>query len=162
MDLRTLTQGAPWMTDEERSLAKDLLWRLRKLFKERGVAETPLMVLRVDDLCVSLLLAKRAEEALAPNAGLGTEQTKGSGERGSLTAAVESAGRTRERLRKAMKELEEACAKMGTPVDVGLADRMRPLLKRTAGILEEAASRASAAPASDRADPADPSDPATE
>jgi len=138
------------MTDSERELAKDTVRRLRRLFKSRGVTETPLIALRVDDLCASLLLAQRAEDALVRLPTLDPDPSKVVGER--AAAAIESAGRARERLRKAMKELEQACAKMGTPVDIGIADRMKPIMRKAAGVIEEMASP--------RTNPSDPAHPA--
>lgn len=131
MDLKHLGQGELWMTAEERKLAKRLVDRIRVLFKARGVADTPLVALRVDDLCVSFLLTKRAEQELAFPAE--AEDAK----KGAAAAAVEAVGRARERLRKSMKELEEACAKMGAPVDIGVADLVKPLMKRGQEVLEE-------------------------
>ncbi len=137
--MRTVARGAPWMNEAERRQVRLLAGKLRHLFLSRGVPETPLLALRGDDLCVSLLLAKRAEEALAFHAGApGLEDTdKGAAGRAAV-AALETAGRARERLRKAMKELEDACAKMGTPLDTGVADSLKSLMKRGAGTAEAA------------------------
>ena len=53
------------------------------------------------------------------------------------TVQLEILGKARERLRKAMKELEEGCAKAFKPLHQGIADRMKPVLKKAEGILEE-------------------------
>jgi hypothetical protein len=143
MGLRELALGAPWMSDKEHIVAKKFVAGLRRFFKQRGVAENPLIVLRVEDLCFSLLLARRAEEALPTE----NEITKKTSER--TPSAIEVAGRARERLRKAMKELEEACAKLGTPVDTGLADRMKSIMQRSVGVIEEITATRNAPPDSD-------------
>jgi hypothetical protein len=43
-----------------------------------------------------------------------------------------------ERRRKALSELEESFSPGGKPQEVGLADALRPLLKRADGVLDEA------------------------
>jgi hypothetical protein len=53
-------------------------------------------------------------------------------------AQWEALGKAQERLRKAVKELEEYYARTGSPIEIGLADLMKPVLKRAEGVLEDA------------------------
>jgi len=134
MDLKTLARGEAWMDDAERRLARRFMRGMSALFNEHGVADTPLLALRVNDVLVSWLLVRRAETGLFPGA-------LDPGDDRAAAAVIEAVSRARERMRKAMKELEDACAKGGTPIDAGLADQVRPILKQAAGLAEEAAAR---------------------
>lgn len=129
MNLRELARGEPWMTEEEQRLNRRFVRGMRALFEEHGVGDSPLLALRVGDVAVSYVLVRRLEALLDGNEGETPD------------AVVEKVSRARERMRKAMKELEEACAKQGTPIDTGLADLMKPLLVKAKGLEEEAAAR---------------------
>ena len=109
------------------------------LFEEAGVAPSPLIMLRVDDVLSSYLVARRLEEALWQADAEETET--GRGRAASFAAAAEPLAKARERLRKAMKELEDLCTKAGTPIDAGLAAHVAPLLEKTRGVLEAALRR---------------------
>ncbi len=111
--------------DTHRALAACLVEDMAAFLKSHGVRQTPLVVLRVHDVLASFLDVLGAEETLAA-----TDEPK--------TAAVESAAKARERLRKAMKELEESCERLGSPIGKGLADAMKPILKASEGVLEDA------------------------
>ena len=115
---------------DEAAYVQHLLDGLHALFAAHHVQTHALITLRVEELLVHALLARRAEaEAFdAPPEDAAPRRTD----------PLERAGKARERLRRAMKELEEACAKQGTPIDQPLPDRARPLLERTAGIAEGA------------------------
>jgi hypothetical protein len=93
-------------------------------------------MLRLEDVLSSYLVVRRLQQAV----WLTETEEHESGRAGvaAIAAAAESLAKARERLRKAMKELEDLCAKTGTPIDVGLADRVQPLLERTKGVLEDA------------------------
>ena len=51
---------------------------------------------------------------------------------------LDAIGKEWERLRKAMKDFAEHCGNMGTPIDIGLADLMKPTLEAAEGVLEDA------------------------
>jgi hypothetical protein len=109
---------------------------------ERGVPLTPLILLRLEDLVTAWLAARRIEAVLW-DAGVfcdaPTRKGKDADEAAmAVSALVEHAGKARERTRKAMKDLEEACEKLGAPIDQGIADRVRPLLEKSRGVLEDA------------------------
>lgn len=108
-----------------REIAMCLVGDMAAFLKSHGVRQTPLVVLRVHDVLSSFLDVLGAEEALAA-----VDEPR--------TAAVESAAKARERLRKAMKELEESCERLGSPIGKGLADAMKPILKASEGVLEDA------------------------
>lgn len=119
-------------------LARAFIEGIEALFERQGVVETPLTLLRVEDIFVNHTLALRAEQALADalaaQAGTGADDSS----KPLAPGFEESIGKARERLRKSMKELEESCAKAGTPIDIGLADVMKPILKKAEGVLESA------------------------
>ena len=125
MKLNTLARGEVWMSDGEAELSRDLVRGLGKLLRARGVAENPLLVLRVNDVVVSWLLARRMEESLGCD---------GAGESARTTPAqADAVGKSRERLRKSIKDLEEYCVRAGTPIDTGLADLMKPVIQQVQG-----------------------------
>ncbi len=115
---------------EEAAFAQQLLDGLLALFAAHHVQTHVLIALRLEELLVHALLARRAEADLfdAPAEATATRRAD----------PLERAGKARERLRRAMKELEEACAKQGTPIDQPLPERARPLLEQAAGIAEGA------------------------
>lgn len=119
-----------WMTEEERKLMRSLMAAIRRLFKEKGVQETPLLAMRVIDLGIHFLLSRRLELVLTP----GVKDT------GEVTLDIsgpqaDHIGKTRERLRKAIRELEDACSRLGSPIDIGLADKLLPLVLETQELL---------------------------
>jgi len=129
------------MDDGERRLARRFVRGMGTVFSDHGVADTPLLSLRVNDVLVSYVLVRRLE------AGLFLGGAEDEGDERATAAVVEAVSRARERMRKAMKELEEACAKAGTPIDTGLADLVKPMLKAATGLAEEATTRGVPAPA---------------
>lgn len=130
MDLAAVAAGAGWMTAGEHRLTEKITRTMGREFSRYGVVVSPLVALRVEDVIVSYLVVRRLETAF-------TEPTTPE-EAKAAAAGIEAAGKARERLRKAMKELEEACAKAGTPIDDGIAGQMKPLLLKTVGVLEDA------------------------
>ncbi len=119
-----------WMTDEERVAMRRLITSVRRLFKARNVQESPLLTLRVVDVGVHYLLARRLERGLTPRVN-----DDGAAALDISGALADHIGKTRERLRKAIRELEDACARLGAPVDVGVADAMAPVARETRDLL---------------------------
>lgn len=117
---------------------------MRAVFERQGVVETPLLILRMEDVLANYLLVGRAERISETGPARTANRKEGGtevAERNTEPHAPgldEHIGKARERLRKSMKELEESCAKAGTPIDAGLADVMRPILKKAEGVLEGA------------------------
>ncbi len=119
-----------WMTPDEAAAMKRLMAALRRLLKTRGVQESPLLHLRMIDVGIHHLLARRLELGLMPREDAdGTVALEVSG------TLADQIGKTRERLRKAIRELEDACARLGTPIDVGIADQLLPLVRETQDLL---------------------------
>jgi hypothetical protein len=135
MNLKTLSRGKDWMTAKECAVTGAFVAEMDATFEAGAVVVTPLMVLRTEDVLVSHLMVQRIEQDLAED---GDPDMDPKEQRARPLALIEAAGKARERLRKAMKELEDACTKAGTPIDTGLADRMRPLLQQTEGTIEDA------------------------
>ena len=129
MELNTLAQGETWMTEEEITLNRQFVRGVGKLLSDRGVAENPLLLLRVNDVVVSWLLARRMESSLAENNG---DDVSPEGPR-TTPAQSDAIGKSRERLRKSIKDLEDYCARAGTPIDTGLADVMKPVIQQIQG-----------------------------
>ena len=125
MKMTTLATGEVWMSADERELNRQLVFGVEKLLRERGVVENPLLVLRVDDIAVSWLLTRRMEAGLGPGEDGETPRTS--------ATQSDAIGKSRERLRKAIKELEEYCERAGTPIDTGLADLMKPVIQQVQG-----------------------------
>lgn len=126
MKLTTLARGEHWMDPTEFDLNRKLVRGIAKLLKARGVAENPLLALRVNEVAVTWLVSRRVEAGLAP------EDDTSAAPRTS-PAQAEAIGKARERLRKAIRELEEYCERAGTPIDQGLADLMKPVIQQIQG-----------------------------
>jgi len=127
MEMRELRRGAGWMTAGELRVYRRFVKSLEGHCTALGVAWTPLLGVRLRDIAVCHLLVLRVEDALLQ------EDADTVDPKGSLpTVVAEAIGKAQERTRKAMKELEEYCVKAGTPIDQGLADMMRPIIRRVA------------------------------
>ncbi|HOZ48071.1 MAG TPA: hypothetical protein PLO37_21050 [Candidatus Hydrogenedentes bacterium] len=122
-----------WFTDAERALAEALVGDFAELFGQCGVAETASLKMRTEDVIVSYLHVRRVEHLLAPSVVEAATATTANEER-----VIDAAGRARERLRKAMKELEDYCTRAGAPIDQGIAGLMKPILKKAEGVIEDA------------------------
>lgn len=123
--------GVDRLSDQEEDLAARFVTEMETALQAHGVYATPFVVLRVHDVLASMLVALRLErESIALEAGPDAMRQR--------TTVIELAGKARERLRKAMKELEDTCAKMGTPIDQGLDEVMNPIIEAGEGILEDA------------------------
>ena len=107
MNLTTLTHGEPWMTPEELDLNLAFIRATTEYLATRNVQETPLIALRVNDVIVTWLLARRLETALTPPEGEPAPCP--------TLAQAGAIGKCRDRLRRAMKELEASCPRNTTP-----------------------------------------------
>lgn len=127
MEMKELRRGAEWMTAGELRTYRRFVKSLEAHCTALGVAWTPLLGVRLRDIAVCHLLVLRVEDALLQ------EDAEAVDPKGALPSAVgEAIGKAQERSRKAMKELEEYCMKAGTPIDQGLADMMRPIIRQVA------------------------------
>ena len=117
MNLITLSQDEPWMTPEERDLNRNFNQATTELLAARGVPVTPLIMLRVNDVIATWLLARRLESALAPKPGKPAPCP--------TPAQAGAIGKCRDRLRRAMKDLEACCARDAVPTGPDLPERMQ-------------------------------------
>lgn len=148
-DLKSLVFEKDWLEKYEKPLAKALVEAVQREVKRRGVEETLGLVLRADCVLVSYLMVRRVEWTLRspqqdPDDGGSSRRKDSEG------AQIEALGRAHERLRRAMKDLEEYCAKVGTPIDIGLADLMKPILRKGEGVLEASMEQEGAKPSETR------------
>ncbi len=105
MNLSNLAQAEPWMDHEERQTAATLAAAFEKNFADRQIPEGPFLTLRVENCLVHHALCRRLERALTPDPDADTPATI-------TTAIAGHIGRARERLRKALKELEDTADKL--------------------------------------------------
>jgi len=124
MNTNTLSQGEPWMTPEERQLNHDFVHTTTEHLAARGVPETPLLLIRINDVIATWLLARRLEAALTPEPGEPAPCP--------TPAQAGAIGKCRDRLRRAMKELEACCPPDATPVAGDLLHQQPQPAKQTA------------------------------
>ena len=135
-----------WITDEK-ELVDQFVKEMLAFYRKNGACITPLLILRLDDIAQTYLLIQRLENTLlsSPSSPLGSMEGEGVltvSKSGSTpkkegdNVVLEMLGKVRERLRKAIKELEESSTKAFTTLPQGIADRMRPIIKKAEGILE--------------------------
>lgn len=133
MDLqKVVSKGECWMTAAERRVFKELTQSLQAMMLRHGVTDSPLLSLRIADLAIHFLLVRRIENVLMPD----PEQYCGVTPELSGTLA-EHIGKSRERFRKSIRELEDACARLGRPIDTGIADQVLPLMRKTRDLLDQ-------------------------
>ena len=118
--------------DEREFVASAVRGYQRRLRKADATA-----VMRLEGIVMLYVLARRAGlSALSA----GVDEMRGvDGDDGPKSSDGDDVGKAQERLRKALKEFEDT---LGVAVDggaSGLADMLRPLLKTTEGVVEEAA-----------------------
>lgn len=150
--------GEAWMTEEECAVWRECIRTIRLWCRRRGVPPSPLLHVRIRELAVLLLLGRRLEHQLLPPpppapppepAESSSETTPAKGRGGTRTnmekpsrienpaAVIEAVVKHWERTRKAMNELESYCDAAGTPTGLGLADTVKPIMKKGFGVVEE-------------------------
>ena len=108
MTLNDLLHGEPWMDPGERETAAGLVRSIQQSFAERQIPETTFLVLRVQDFLLHHTLCRRLERSLSPDPAATMPAAV-------LPTLAEHIGKCRDRLRKALKELEDAAAKLAPP-----------------------------------------------
>ena len=108
MTLNDLICGEPWMDPEEHESAAELVRSIQQSFIDRQIPETPFLVLRVQDFLLHHTLCRRLERSLIPDPAAVPPVTV-------LPSLAEHIGKARDRMRKALKELEDAAAKLAPP-----------------------------------------------
>ncbi len=119
---------------DDRDKIRLLLAEFEGMFEQFGVPDTPCRNLRMLDVVIAYVHARRLDALLADAQANAESEAKGPPQ----LSLFDAAGKAHERMRKAMKELEDYCNKAGTPVDVGLADIMKPIIEKAEGVLEDA------------------------
>ena len=105
MTLNDLTHGEPWMDPEERQTAAELVQAIQQSLTDRQIPETPFLVLRVQDYLLHHTLCRRLERSLTPDPGATPPVTV-------LPSLAEHIGKSRDRLRKSLKDLDDAASKL--------------------------------------------------
>ena len=142
-ELRRRVSDKPWLGDEEQALVAQIAGDMAKTYERGGVEATPLHVLRVDGLASQVLAVRRLETLVAhwtPPTADNEEKgaSKGQGAGTTLVQLVDALGKAWERVMKMAKEIEEGLGTSGAAKPLGLAERVRPLLKEAEGALEDA------------------------
>jgi len=142
-ELWSRVSSKPWLGDEDQALVARIAQDMARLYERAGIEPTPLHVLRVDGLA-SQVLAVRHLEALV--AKWDAPETAGEGDQGapkghkagaSRLQLIEALGKVWERVMKMAKEIEEGLGTGGAGKELSLSARVRPLLKKAEGVLEE-------------------------
>ncbi len=114
----------------DRALIRDL--------KRCGAKETPVLWHYACAVNSALMVVKHIERMLfgvrdpeKPDANADPKKDRD-------VALIETLGKAWERWRKAVKDLEDYLMRTGTPTEIAMADLMKPILKRTDGVLEDA------------------------
>lgn len=162
--LENIKNGEAWMTKEEHAITKAFVEGMHQTLADTGAVANPLLEIRLQDILISHLLARRLEQELcrkeyggeskgesqekrqpqnkesvqpSEDQETATAPSSPAPKRPGLTTLIEAIGKARERTRKAIKELEEHCAKRGAPMNIGLADYMKPIIEKAGGILDD-------------------------
>ena len=146
LEFRQLVFDRPDLPQNLKPVAEAYLRNLNAELKERQIVETPRILLLADQVLASYLVVRLIEQRL-----WSCSPPKDDEEPGTVKACqlmpIEASGKAsstaRERHRKSIRDIEEACAK-GTARPLGIADRMKPVFKKAEGVLEEILAHADA------------------
>lgn len=114
------------LTGGDRDLVHQFVHDQIGAMKEQGVDQAPILLARLYDMAGCLRDVLRFEDAFHQDAA---------------PEGYEVLGKARDRFRKAMKEFEDSALRFGAPAGRGLADAVRPLLKKAEGALDAALRR---------------------
>ncbi len=134
MKLQDWALGNHVFNADDRDKIRQLLAEFEGMFERFGVPDTPCRNLRTLDVVIAYVHARQLDALLADAQANAEADAKGPPQ----LSLFDAAGKAHERMRKAMKELEDYCNKAGTPIDVGLADIMKPIIEKAEGVLEDA------------------------
>ena len=119
-----------WMTTDERSLARRFAGEVKRLLEQSDVRPGPLLALRVNDVVNSYILVRRAEQAALMPEAVNADAVPAKG-------SFDDIGKARDRLRKAMQELDGALPAQERPQEVAdLASFLRPIYAKANGIVD--------------------------
>ena len=97
----------------------------------RDAAQGLMHALRVNDVGVSFLLVRRIESELG-HLHREDDEAPASAKSPTLLTLVDAIGKAREKMRKAINELETSCPDAVAATDTGLADMMKRLVQNVA------------------------------
>jgi hypothetical protein len=144
----------------ERGLYHGFMRDMMALFEAGGVAISPLIALRLQDVYAHFRMVQMLEARLAAAECAEAVVDK------DLLTLVEAVAKARERLRKSVNELEDCGGKAGAPLEGGIADVLMPLFEQYGDVLDpenplfvgEAAGAGEGGAKADRTDGSDRSD----
>jgi hypothetical protein len=119
MTLNDLAQGEDWMYPEERRIVAAIVRSLRQTFADRQIPEGTFLLLRVQDYLTHHTLCRRLDRGLMPNP---PQESNPPFPPSTAPSAppdlklVEQIGKSRDRLRRTLKELEDATDKLDPSV----------------------------------------------
>jgi hypothetical protein len=142
-DLLRNRPGGGWALlerdSEVEALAGCLETVLAPFLGGQGAALLPLVALRAEELVVAWLIARRMEDILRAEGVCTLQVVEGELRFKEIHPMVEKSMKARERVRKALQELEEACKATAVSGGSGaLGDEVGPLLRLGEGVLEDA------------------------
>ncbi len=115
MTLNDLAQGEAWMDPEECQAAAEIVRSLRQSFADRQIPETTFLILRVQDYLVHHTLCRRLDRSLMPDPGHSRENGNPAAPAIPDPKLAEQIGKSRDRLRRTLKELEDTVNKLAPP-----------------------------------------------
>ena len=106
--------------------------------KRRGDTETPVLWNYAYAVNSALTVVKRIEGMLFGIRPEGKPDGNPDPKKDRDIALIETLGKTTERWRRAVKDLEDYLMKTGAPAQISLPDLMKPIIKQAEGVLEDA------------------------
>lgn len=123
-----------WMNDSERRDAAALAADFNAYAQGCGAADSPTLRLRCADVVAAAILLARAGRPLVDYADTDAELDPKR-----LATDLDTHGKAQERLRKALKEFEDHCARAHPSDQQNLADLMAPIMERAPELYERLA-----------------------
>ncbi len=123
---------------EAEALAGSLETVLGPFLAGPGAGLLPLVALRAEELVAAWLIARRMEDVLRAEGVCRMHDEEGEPRFKEVHPMVEKSMKARERVRKALQELEEACKTTAVSGGAGaLGEEVAPLLRLGEGVLED-------------------------
>ncbi len=169
MNLNELAQDESWMNESENEIGRQVVSAFQGLQRKWGLRDTPFLALRVRDLKYETLLLHRlireldAAEIEPAVQKPGGESAAGTSEEEKpsrkpvakkrpvtpeaekrlkiMLPVIEAMGKTMERIRKVLAELEEHFDRSGNSLPVSLADSFKPIIKNAERVYQESFQR---------------------
>ena len=102
----------------------------REPLKADDVPITPMIALRIYDVGICFLLVRRLESELRRPDQANDVPEATSPKPVNLLALIDGIAKAREKMRKPIKELEDACPTVENADPTGLADALKPMLEK--------------------------------